>query len=113
MSTAARRRLMRDFRRIQANPPAGICACPKDDNIMIWKAVIFGPDDTIWEAGTFKLTMVSCMFYLFLLHLMKKQEFTEEYPNKPPKVMFVTSMFHPNSKAFLSAPRHNVFDGSF
>jgi hypothetical protein len=45
------------FRRIQTDPPSGISACPKDDNIMLWKAVIFGPDDTIWEAGTFTLTM--------------------------------------------------------
>jgi ubiquitin-conjugating enzyme E2 A len=35
---------------------------------MAWQAVIFGPDDTAWEGGTFKLFM----------------EFTEDYPNKPP-----------------------------
>lgn len=32
--------------------------------------------------GTFKLTL----------------QFTEEYPNKPPTVRFVSRMFHPNSK---------------
>ena len=32
--------------------------------------------------GTFKLTI----------------EFTEEYPNKPPTVRFVSKMFHPNGK---------------
>lgn len=42
-STAARRRLVRDFRRLQADPPAGISGAPKADNIMIWNAVIFGP----------------------------------------------------------------------
>ncbi|KAK2962521.1 putative Ubiquitin-conjugating enzyme E2 2 [Blattamonas nauphoetae] len=80
MSTAARRRLIRDFKKIQSDPPAGITGAPKDDNIMQWNAVIFGPDDTIWEGGTFKLTL----------------EFSEEYPNKPPKVKFVTKIFHPN-----------------
>ena len=45
-----------------------------------WEAVIFGPDDTDWEGGIFKL----------LIH------FTEEYPNKPPIVKFLTKMFHPN-----------------
>ncbi len=47
---------------------------------MVWQAVIFGPDDTPWEGGTFKLLL----------------EFTEEYPNKPPVVRFLTKMFHPN-----------------
>uniref|UniRef100_A0A090X7J3 Putative ubiquitin protein n=1 Tax=Ixodes ricinus TaxID=34613 RepID=A0A090X7J3_IXORI len=44
---------------------------------MIWNAVIFGPHDTPFEDGTFKLTL----------------EFTEEYPNKPPTVRFVSKMF--------------------
>lgn len=36
----------------------------------------------IFSSGTFKLTI----------------EFTEEYPNKPPTVRFVSKMFHPNGK---------------
>lgn len=40
----------------------------------------FSPHETPFEDGTFKLTM----------------EFTEEYPNKPPTVRFVSKMFHPN-----------------
>ncbi|KAI5434424.1 hypothetical protein KIW84_021313 [Lathyrus oleraceus] len=37
---------------------------------MLWNAVIFGPDDILWDGGTFKLTL----------------QFTEDYPNKPPTV---------------------------
>ncbi|MBN3287060.1 UBE2A enzyme, partial [Polyodon spathula] len=48
---------------------------------MVWNAVIFGPEGTPFEDGTFKLTI----------------EFTEEYPNKPPTVRFVSKMFHPNA----------------
>merc|ERR1712228_1010366 len=58
----------------------GITASPFDDNIMQWDAVIFGPDDSPWEGGTFKLTLA----------------FTEDYPNMAPKVKFITKMFHPN-----------------
>ncbi|KAG0180907.1 Ubiquitin-conjugating enzyme E2 2, partial [Apophysomyces sp. BC1034] len=55
------------------------CApCP--DNIMLWNAVIFGPADTPFEDGTFKLVL----------------QFDETYPNKPPQVKFVSKMFHPN-----------------
>ncbi len=53
---------------------------------MLWQAVIFGPDDTPWEGGTFKLVL----------------EFTEDYPNKAPSVRFLTKMFHPNICECLS-----------
>ncbi|KAF3568838.1 hypothetical protein DY000_02013889 [Brassica cretica] len=50
MSTPARKRLMRDFKRLQQqDPPAGISGAPQDNNIMLWNAVIFGPDDTPWD----------------------------------------------------------------
>jgi ubiquitin-protein ligase len=42
---------------------------------------MMGPDDTEWEGGIFNLRI----------------EFHEEYPVKPPKVVFVyPKMFHPN-----------------
>ncbi|KAF1781056.1 Ubiquitin-conjugating enzyme/RWD-like [Phytophthora cactorum] len=85
MSTAARRRLMRDFRKLQNDPPSGVSGAPMDNNIMLWQAVIFGPDDTPWEGGTFNLTL----------------EFSEDYPNKAPTVKFITKMFHPNIYAAL------------
>jgi ubiquitin-conjugating enzyme E2 A len=71
---------MRDFRRLQNDPRNGVDGAPMDNNIMAWQAVIFGPDDTPWEGGTFQLLL----------------EFTEDYPNKPPAVKFITKMFHPN-----------------
>jgi len=80
MSTPSRRRLMRDFKRLQNDPPAGISGAPCPDNVMSWNAVIFGPAETPFEDGTFKLAL----------------EFSNEYPNKPPQVRFVTKMFHPN-----------------
>ena len=43
-------------------------------------SALCSPKDTPFEDGTFKLTM----------------QFSEEYPNKPPTVRFVSKMFHPN-----------------
>ncbi|KAJ3385446.1 Ubiquitin-conjugating enzyme E2 2 [Entophlyctis sp. JEL0112] len=47
---------------------------------LIWNAVIFGPEETPFEDGTFKLVLT----------------FDESYPTKPPHVRFVSKMFHPN-----------------
>jgi len=80
MSTPARRRLMRDFKKLQEDPPAGVSGAPTEDNILLWHAIIFGPQDTPFEDGTFKLVL----------------QFTEEYPNKAPSVKFISKMFHPN-----------------
>jgi len=80
MSTNARRRLIRDLKKMQADPPSGISAAPTKDDIMKWTAVMFGPVDTPWEGGTFQLEVT----------------FSEEFPTKPPVVQFLTKMFHPN-----------------
>ncbi|PVF95068.1 hypothetical protein CPB86DRAFT_776389 [Serendipita vermifera] len=80
MSTSCRRRLIRDFKHLSSDPPAGISGAPCPENIMVWNAVIFGPADTPFEDGTFKLVLT----------------FEESYPNKPPHVKFLSRMFHPN-----------------
>ncbi|KAF7295477.1 Ubiquitin-conjugating enzyme [Mycena indigotica] len=68
MSTNCKRRLIRDFKRLSTDPPGGISGSPCPDNIMLWNAVIFGPAETPFEDGTFKLVLT----------------FDESYPNKPP-----------------------------
>ncbi|KAJ3329892.1 Ubiquitin-conjugating enzyme E2 2 [Blyttiomyces sp. JEL0837] len=80
MSTPAKRRLMRDFKRLQTDPPEGVSGAPCPDNVLVWNAVIFGPEDTPFEDGTFKLVLT----------------FDESYPTKPPHVRFISKMFHPN-----------------
>ncbi|KAK4402316.1 Ubiquitin-conjugating enzyme E2 1 [Sesamum angolense] len=120
MSTPARKRLMRDFKRLQQDPPAGISGAPQDNNIMLWNAVIFGPDDTPWMEVLMScflvMTLVNCIGIVNLHYEVKVKgsitsflnstrrlgtfkltlQFTEDYPNKPPTVRFVSRMFHPN-----------------
>ena len=72
---------MKDLKKIQQEENYdSITAIPDDNNLFQWTAMIFGPEGTEWEGGVFKL----------------KMEFTDQYPNKPPNVKFVTEIFHPN-----------------
>ena len=81
MSSKAKMRLMKDLK--ICNKPddnTQVYAMPTSSTFFVWEAIIFGPQDTIWEGACFKLTL----------------EFNEEYPNKPPNVIFNTPIFHPN-----------------
>ncbi len=53
---------------------------PLSNDIFIWDCLILGPEDTDWEGGIFRLNI----FY------------AEDYPKQPPKVKFITPIFHPN-----------------
>lgn len=48
---------MRDFKKLNSDPPPGVNASPNSDNVLKWNAIIFGPTDTVWEGGTFSLTL--------------------------------------------------------
>ena len=82
MSTEARRRLMRDFSSLQSDPPQGVSGAPLDSNIMTWQAVIFGPEETPWEGGVFKLLLgkfdntENCEMNRILLYLVLSFRFT-------------------------------------
>ena len=81
MSTPAKLRLIHDLKRFYSRDEvSNLYAQPRGDNLLIWEAVIFGPEETIWDGGCFKLIL----------------EFNEEYPVKPPDVRFCTAIFHPN-----------------
>lgn len=80
MSTPAKRRLMKDLKKVKISPDRTIFAEPMEDDLMTWVAVILGPDVTPFEGGTFSLLLV----------------FPETYPQDPPHVKFVSEMFHPN-----------------
>jgi ubiquitin-conjugating enzyme E2 A len=66
---------------MRTEPPEGVSAAPLSDaNLFVWGATIFGPVDTPWEGGVYALRLT----------------FTDQYPEKPPKVRFTSEMFHPN-----------------
>lgn len=51
-----------------------------DDDFYQWEVMIMGPPDTFYEGGFFKAHLI----------------FPKEYPQKPPKMKFISEMWHPN-----------------
>ncbi|KAH7338190.1 ubiquitin-conjugating enzyme/RWD-like protein [Rhizoctonia solani] len=72
--------LPKETERLAADPAPGISASPHEDNLRYFDVTIAGPGGSPFEGGVFKLE-------LFL---------PEEYPMNPPKVRFLTKIYHPN-----------------
>jgi ubiquitin-conjugating enzyme E2 A len=56
MSTIARRKLLKDMKEIDKEPIPGIFA-NSTESLLVWDALIYGPEDTIWEGGIFRLSL--------------------------------------------------------
>ncbi|KAH0863961.1 hypothetical protein HID58_081172 [Brassica napus] len=78
----ARKRLMRDFESLRQDPPAGISGAPQDSNIMLWNAVIFGPDDSPWDGGKVMLLRSRVLGSIVIISLKS--------------ILISRRMFHPN-----------------
>jgi ubiquitin-conjugating enzyme E2 N len=74
------RRIVKETQRLLAEPVAGISATPYQDNLRYFAVAIEGPSDSPYEEGVFQLE-------LFL---------PPDYPMAPPKVRFLTKIYHPN-----------------
>lgn len=62
------------------NAPSNCSAEPINDDLFHWKGMIFGPTGTPFEGGIFQLDI----------------KFPQEYPFRPPKINFITKVYHPN-----------------
>ena len=74
------KRILKETQRLITSPDPGICALPTEDNLRHFKVVMQGSPQTCYEGGAFKLE-------LFL---------PEDYPVAPPRVRFMTKVYHPN-----------------
>jgi len=75
------RRISKELSDLIREPLQNCSAYPVDNNnLLIWKATINGPSNTPYENGLFHLNV----------------EFPENYPYKPPKVNFITKIYHCN-----------------
>ncbi|KAJ1920633.1 ubiquitin-conjugating enzyme E2 N [Mycoemilia scoparia] len=74
------KRIIKEIQRLINDPVPGIQATPHDDNLRYFEVTIDGPQQSPYQNGRFKLEL-----YL-----------TDEYPMAPPKVRFLTKIYHPN-----------------
>ncbi|KAF8486991.1 ubiquitin-conjugating enzyme [Russula ochroleuca] len=73
--------LRRQLTEITKHPLEGFSAGLVDEsNLYEWDVMIIGPPDTLYEGGFFKARLT----------------FPPEYPDLPPKMRFITHMWHPN-----------------
>lgn len=73
------RRLKKEYSDIMNNPIEN-CSAGFTNDITKWEATIFGPSDTPYQGGVFKLNL----------------DFSQDYPFKPPTVYFTTPIYHCN-----------------
>jgi len=74
------KRLQKELQEITENPPYNCSAGIIDDNLYNWTASIIGPDSSPYKGGIFKLEI----------------NFPDDYPFHPPKMRFVTKIYHCN-----------------
>jgi len=87
--TGSKRRVMKEFRDIMANPAPGWSVFVSEDDFSCWKAVLHDPPGS-YQGGNWLMTI----------------NFPTSYPFQPPKLRFITPIYHCN----ISSAGHLCLD---
>eukprot|EP01083_Nonionella_stella_P103697 296393_1 len=74
----ALRRITKELEDLNQNPVPNCSMGPENNNMFTWKAILVGPENTPYFDG------------IFDLHIRIPQD----YPFKPPKISFITPIYH-------------------
>mmetsp|Transcript_46828 Transcript_46828/g.101795 ORF Transcript_46828/g.101795 Transcript_46828/m.101795 type:complete len:152 (+) Transcript_46828:26-481(+) len=74
------KRIEKETQKLETDPPPGVNASPFPENYRHFHIQLHGPEGTPYQSGKYELE-------LFL---------PEGYPMEPPKVRFLTKIYHPN-----------------
>ena len=75
-------RINKELADLNRTPIAGVEVAPTENDVMIWNIHIDGPEGTPFIGGRFTVNL----------------DFTDNYPFKPPKIKFITKIYHPGVK---------------
>lgn len=99
--------IVQETERLVADPAPGIAAIPHEDNLRYFDVTIDGPEGSpfqrLSQKSSFRFRPLK-VISPFVDGKFKLELFLpEEYPMAPPKVRFLTKIYHPNIGACVLA----------
>ena len=115
-ASSAVRALALELKNLQDDPLEGIQSrLVNEDNIFEWEVALFGPPDTLYQGGYFKVrtsmklktrsyiktssrssSWFNISLYISTSLFQANMKFPADYPYSPPSVRFITKVWHPN-----------------
>lgn len=120
------RALTMELKALHREPVEGFTVTvPNDADMYVWHVAIFGPPDTPYQGGYFKVTMniyycpcsqtidpslrnINCPPCNFLPP-QAEMKFPIDYPYSPPRLRFLTPILHPNVYTVSTPHREHIY----